>query len=88
MICSRSGINLLTAAEARAIANLITPQDYSIHKHIEIRIWDSIQNGGTNIIYAGDMTDNVIKAFKALGYEVTAMQYEDEVKMYKISWEK
>ena len=79
---------MLTAVEARAIANLITPQDYSIHKHIEIRIWDSIQNGGTNIIYAGDMTDNVIKAFEALGYEVTAMQYEDKVKMYKISWEK
>lgn len=81
-------MSLLTAAEARAIADLITPQDYSIHKHIEIRIWDSIQNGGTHIIYAGEMTDNVIKAFKALGYRVTPMKYEEEVKMYKISWEK
>lgn len=34
------------------------------------------------------MTDNVIKAFKELGYKITPMQYEEEVKMYKISWEK
>ena len=34
------------------------------------------------------MTDNVIKAFKELGYKVTPMKYEEEVKMYKISWEK
>ena len=33
---------MLTASEAAAIAHLLTPDDYSIHKHIEIRIWDAI----------------------------------------------
>ena len=77
---------MLTAFEARAVAHLQTPKDFSLHKRIEIRIWDSIQNGGTNIIYAGEMTDNVIEAFRNLGYEVTPMAYEDKY-MYKISWE-
>ena len=79
---------MLTAQEARAVSALVTPEDYSIHKHIEIRIWDSIQTGGsTSFIYAGDMTDNVIKALQALGYTVIPMQFEDEIKMYRISWE-
>lgn len=77
---------MLTAQEARAVAHLVTPQDYSTHKHIEIRIWDCIQNGGDHIIYAGEISNNVIRAFRALGYIVTPMQYEDEIKMYKISW--
>ena len=33
---------MLTAHEAAAIAYLLTPEDFSIHKHIEVRIWDSI----------------------------------------------
>ena len=78
---------MLTAFEARAVAHLLTAQDYALHKKIEIRIWDTIQHGGTNIIYAGEISDNVINAFRALGYEVTAMAFEDEIKMYNISWE-
>ena len=77
---------MLTAQEARAVAHLITAQDFSTHKHIEIRIWDCIQNGGTSFNYAGEMSDNVIQAFEALGYTVTPMQYEDKIKMYRISW--
>ena len=77
---------MLTAREATAIACLITHDDYAIHKRIEVRIWDSIQNGGTNIIYAGEITDNVVKALRALGYVVVPMSYQDKVKMYKISW--
>ena len=34
--------HMLTAAEARAYAYLKTPKEFSIHKHIEIRIWDAI----------------------------------------------
>lgn len=78
---------MLTAQEARAVSHLITPEDYATHKHIEIRIWDSIQSGGTSILYAGNITENVIKAFQALGYTVVPMQYGEEIKMYRISWE-
>lgn len=78
---------MLIAREAAAIAQLRTPKDFSLHKRLEIRIWDSIQNGGTNIIYAGEITDNVIGALRALGYTVTPMQYKDKTRMYKISWE-
>lgn len=78
---------MLTAHEAAAIAHLLTPKDYSLEKRIEIRIWDSIQNGGNQIIYAGEMTDNVIAALRALGYIVIPMVYEGEIKSYKIKWE-
>jgi hypothetical protein len=33
---------VLTAREAAAVAFLLTPDDFSIHKHIEVRIWDAI----------------------------------------------
>ena len=78
---------MLIAREAAATAYLKTPKDFSLHKRIEIRIWDSIQNGGTNIIYAGEITENVIAAFKTLGYTVTPMIFKDKTRMYKISWE-
>ena len=78
---------MLTAHEAAAIAHLLTPKDFSLEKRIEIRIWDAIQNGGTHIIYAGEMTDNVLAALRALGYQVVPMLFEDEIKSYKIKWE-
>ena len=77
---------MLTAHEALAIAHLITPQDFSIHKHIEIRIWDAIQNGGTQIVYAGEITTNVIDALRALGYTVTMLSYEGKERMIRVSW--
>lgn len=76
---------MLTAREARAIAHLLTPKDFSLHKHIEVRIWDSIQNGGRSIVYAGEITDNVILALEALGYKVTPMEHKDK-RMYRIEW--
>ena len=75
---------MLTASEARATAALLTPTDFSLHKHIEVRIWDSIQHGGTFIIYAGEITENVITALQALGYKV--MRIDDST--VRISWEK
>ena len=79
-------ITLLTALEARAAAYLLTPQDYSIYTHIEIRILDSLQHGGTQILYAGEITHNVIDALRALGYEVTRLQYENKPAMIRIDW--
>lgn len=76
---------MLTAREARAIAHLLTPKDYSLHKHIEVRIWDSIQNGGRSILYAGEITENVLLALEDLGYRVTPLVHKDE-KMYRIEW--
>ena len=78
---------MLTAHEAAAIAFLLTPKDFSIHKHIEVRIWDSIQHGGKYIIYAGEITQNVIDALQALGYAVTVINFEDDKAMIRISWE-
>ena len=77
---------MLTAHEALAIAHLITPKDFSIHKHIEIRIWDAIQNGGKQIVYAGEITTNVIDALRALGYTVTMLSYEGKERMIRVSW--
>lgn len=77
---------MLTAREACAVSHLLTPKDFSLHKHIEVRIWDSIQNGGKSILYAGEITDNVIEALRALGYRVTALSYEEKDIMYRISW--
>ena len=80
-------LTCLTAREARAIAHLLTPEDWSIYSHIEVRIIDSIQNGGTNIIYAGEITTNVIKALRSLGYTLTILQNENKNRMIRISWE-
>lgn len=35
-------LNMFSAREARAIAYLITPRDFSLYQHIEIRILDSV----------------------------------------------
>lgn len=78
---------MLTAREALAVASLLTPNDFSIHKHIEVRIWDSIQHGGKSILYAGEFPDNVARAFLALGYTVTYLEYEDK-QLVQISWDK
>ena len=78
---------MLTAHEAAALAHLLTPKDFSLEKRIEIRIWDSVQNGGKQIIYAGEMTDNVQAALRALGYTVIPMMLDGEIKSYKIKWE-
>jgi len=78
---------MLTAAEARAISQLLTPKDFSLHKHIEVRIWDAIQNGGTSILYAGEMTKNVLKALASLGYNCTQLICKEKNKtLYRITW--
>lgn len=79
-------LQCLTALEARAIAYLVTPEDWSIFSHIEIRILDSVQHGGTRVIYGGDFSVHVIDALRALGYEVTIMQFEGKEKMIRIDW--
>ena len=79
-------LSCLTALEARAIAYLVSPEDWSIYSHIEVRIFDSIQHGGVNVIYAGNITSNVIKALRALGYQVTILQYEGKPRMVRIDW--
>ena len=79
-------IGCLTAREARAVAHLLYPEDWSIYTHIEIRILDSIQNGGTSIIYAGNFNTRVIDALRALGYTVTCLEYEGKQKMIRIEW--
>ena len=79
-------LTMFTALEARATAYLISPEDYSIYQHIEVRIIDSVQHGGTHIIYAGKITPPVIDALRALGYEVTILQYEGKEQMIRIDW--
>lgn len=79
-------LTMFTALEARATAYLVQPEDYSIYQHIEIRILDSVQHGGTSILYGGKITHNVIDALRALGYEVTHLQYEGKEKMIRIDW--
>ena len=79
-------LTMFTALEARATAYLISPEDYSLYQHIEVRIIDSVQHGGTHIIYAGKMTVPVIDALRALGYEVTILQYEGKEEMVRIDW--
>ena len=81
-------LSCLTALEARAIAYLITPEDWSLLTHIEVRILDSIQHGGTSILYGGKFNNHVIDALRALGFIVTVLQYENKDKMLRISWEK
>lgn len=79
-------LTMFTALEARATAYLVTPEDYSIYQHIEIRILDSVQHGGTHILYGGKITHSVVDALRALGYEVTYLQYEGKNKMVRIDW--
>lgn len=79
-------IACLTALEARAISYLVSPKDWSIYTHIEVRVIDSIQHGGTSVIYAGEFTSHVIDALRALGYEVTRLEYEGQEKMIRIDW--
>ena len=79
-------LTMFTALEARATAYLISPEDYSLYQHIEIRILDSVQHGGTHILYGGKITHGVIDALRALGYEVTRLQYEGKEAMVRIDW--
>jgi len=79
-------LTMFTALEARATAYLVSPEDYSLYQHIEIRIFDSVQHGGTHILYVGEVTDGVIKALQALGYEVTHLYYEGTERMIRIDW--
>jgi len=79
-------LTMFTALEARATAYLVSPEDYSIYQHIEIRILDSVQHGGTHILYAGKISHNVEEALRALGYEITHLQYEGKEKMIRIDW--
>ena len=79
-------LSCLTALEARAIAYLKTPEDWSLFTHIEVRIIDSIQHGGTSILYGSDFNSSIIDALRALGYEVTILQYEGKNKMLRIDW--
>lgn len=79
-------LSCLTALEARAIAYLLTPEDWSIYTHIEIRIIDAIQHGGVSILYGGEFNNHVIDALRALGYEVVRLQYEGKEKMIRIDW--
>lgn len=79
-------LTLFTALEARAISYLKDPIDFSLYTHIEIRILDSVQHGGTHILYAGEINSHVIDALRALGYDVTILQYEGKEKMVRIDW--
>lgn len=79
-------LTLFTALEARAISYLTSPEDFSIYTHIEVRILDSVQHGGTHIIYAGQYNAHVIDALRALGYDITVLQYEDKQQMLRIDW--
>ena len=79
-------LTLFTALEARAISYLISPEDFSIYTHIEIRILDSVQHGATHLLYGGKMNNHVIDALRSLGYEVTRLQYEGKDEMVRIDW--
>ena len=79
-------LTMFTALEARATAYLVSPEDYSLYQHIEVRIIDSVQHGGTHLLYAGKFTRPVEEALRALGYEITHLQYEDREPMIRIDW--
>lgn len=79
-------LTLFTALEARAISYLVDPIDWSIYTHIEIRILDSVQHGGTHLLYAGDINDHVVAALRALGYEITPLSYAGKEAMTRIDW--
>lgn len=79
---------MLTAREAAATAHLKTPSDFSLHKHLEVRIWDAIANSGTHIIYGSELPQNVYNALIALGYELIVYSTDNGNKITKISWER
>ena len=79
-------MTLFTALEARAISYLTDPIDWSLYTHIEVRILDSVQHGGTHILYAGEINNHLVDALRALGYEVTRLEYEGKQKMVRIDW--
>lgn len=79
-------LTLFTALEARAISYLVNAEDYSIYTHIEVRILDSVQHGATHLLYAGKINNNVIDALRALGYDVTHLQYDGKEAMVRIDW--
>lgn len=79
-------LTLFTALEARAISYLVDAEDYSLYTHIEVRILDSVQHGGTHLLYAGKINNHVIDALRALGYDVTHLQYDGKEAMVRIDW--
>ena len=79
-------MTLFTALEARAISHLKDPIDWSLYTHIEVRILDSVQHGGTHIIYAGEINNHVIDALRALGYDIVRLEYEGKEKMIRVDW--
>lgn len=80
-------LTMFTALEARATAYLKSPDDYSIYQHIEIRILDCVQHGGTHVLYAGKITRAVIEALRALGYEIDILKFDDEEgSVTRIDW--
>ena len=79
-------LTLFTALEARAISYLVDPIDWSLYTHIEIRILDSVQHGGTHLLYAGDINNHVVDALRALGYDITYLEYEGKKRMVRIDW--
>lgn len=79
-------LTMFTALEARATSYLVSPEDFSLYQHIEIRILDSVQHGGTSLLYGGKITHGVVDALRALGYEVTRLQYEGKDAMIRIDW--
>ncbi len=78
-------LNMFSASEARATAFLLSAEDYSFYQHLEIRILDSVQHGGTYIIYTGEIPLNVLDALDALGYIYVRLEYDDEI-AYRITW--
>jgi hypothetical protein len=79
-------MTLFTALEARAISYLEDSIDWSLYTHIEVRILDSVQHGGTHLLYAGEINGHVIDALRALGYDVTLLQYPGKEPMARIDW--
>ena len=79
-------LTLFTALEARAISYLKDPIDWSIYTHIEVRILDSVQHGGTHLLYAGEINNHVVDALRALGYDVVHLEYEGKERMVRIDW--
>ena len=64
---------MLSAREASAYTSLRTPDEFSMYKHLEIRIMDTVRNCGTYIMHAGELSEGVIKCFVILGYTITGL---------------
>lgn len=79
-------MTLFTALEARAISYLEDPIDWSLYTHIEVRILDSVQHGCTHLLYAGEINNHVVSALRALGYDITYLEYEGKQRMIRIDW--